>query len=136
MSTNEPPANPPGDIPPLPPAPPPPPPPPPAPPSYPGGDAPSGFGPVAPQNQKAVWSLVLGILGIVCCGLIAAIPAVILGHLAKKEVAAAAGAQRGEGMAQAGFILGIIGIVLSVLVVLFWLAFVAGGGLQSLPETY
>jgi hypothetical protein len=74
-----------------------------------------GGGYAAPKtNQKAIWSLVLGILGLVCCQ-VAGIPAVILGNMAKKEIAASGGAEGGAGMAQAGFILGIIGIVLFVL---------------------
>ena len=61
------------------------------------------------------WSLVLGILGLVCCGFIAGIPALILGNSAKKEIAASGGAETGMGMAQAGFVLGIIAIALGVL---------------------
>ena len=109
--------------------PPPPPPsygaPPPPPPSYgtpppppPGYGAPSGYPggyPGQPQkrNGKAIWSLVLGIVGLVCCGFVAGIPAVILGTTAKKEIAAGQGT--GRGMAQAGFVLGIISIVLGLL---------------------
>lgn len=83
--------------------------PPPPPPPGPGGYA-------APQtNQKALWSLILGILGLVCCGLFAGIPAVILGSSAGKEIAASGGAQTGEGMAKAGLILGWVAVGLSVL---------------------
>ena len=91
-------------------------PPPPPPPGMPGG----GYGGyAAPQtNQKAVWSLVTGILGIVCCGLLAGIPALVLGRSAKREIAASHGAQSGAGMAQAGFVLGVISVVLSVLYLL------------------
>lgn len=82
---------------------------PPPPPPGPGGYA-------APQsNQKALWSLILGILGIVCCGLFAGIPAIVLGGSATKEIAAAGGAQTGEAMAKAGLILGWISVGLSVL---------------------
>ena len=77
---------------------------------------PMGGGYATPKtNQKAIWSLVLGILGLVCCGLFAGIPAVILGNMAKKEIAASGGAEGGSGMAQAGFILGIIAIVLGAI---------------------
>lgn len=79
-------------------------------------DAPGGYGYAQPKtNQKAIWSLVLGILGLVCCGFIAGIPALILGNSAKKEIAASGGAETGAGMAQAGFVLGIIAIALGVL---------------------
>jgi hypothetical protein len=65
-------------------------------------------------NQKAMWSMILGIVGLVCCGLFAGIPALILGNLAKKEISASGGAQTGAGMATAGVILGIIAIVWSI----------------------
>lgn len=76
---------------------------------------PGGYdgGYAAPQgnNKKAVWSLVLGILGIICCQILA-IPALIMGRSAQAEIAAGNGT--GAGMAKAGFILGIIGIVFLV----------------------
>jgi putative exporter of polyketide antibiotics len=81
-------------------------------------------------NQKAIWSLVLGILGFVCCGIFAGIPALILGNMAKKEIAASGGAESGAGMAQAGFILGIIAIVLSVLGIIALLT-----GLVAMPTS-
>ena len=94
-------------------------------------DAPGGYGYAQPKtNQKAIWSLVLGILGLVCCGFIAGIPALILGNSAKKEIAASGGAETGAGMAQAGFILGIIAIVLGVLGLVLFLA-----GVINTPST-
>lgn len=85
----------------------PPPPPPPG---------PGGYGYAAPKtNQKAIWALVLGILGLVCCGIFTGIPAIFLGNAAKKEIASSGGAQTGGGMAQAGFILGIVATVLGAL---------------------
>lgn len=93
-----------------------------------GGQVAYGGAPV--QNQKALWALILGILGLVCCGIFTAVPALILGNNAKKEIAASGGTQSGEGMAQAGFILGIVGTALSVLGVLayvFFFAAVVGG---------
>jgi putative exporter of polyketide antibiotics len=90
-----------------------------------------GYGYAQPKtNQKAIWALVLGILGLVCCGFIAGIPAVILGNSAKKEIAASGGAETGAGMAQAGFVLGIIAIALGVLGLILF----AVGGLH-MPST-
>ncbi len=86
------------------------PPPPPPPPGE------GGYGYVAPRtNSKAIWALVLGILGLVCCGLLAGIPAIALGNMARNEIDASGGLQTGRGMAVAGFVLGIISVVLSVL---------------------
>lgn len=98
--------------------PPQPPPGPPGPPGYgpppPGYQQPAGaYGGGGQQNPKALWSMILGILGLVCCGLFTAIPAIILGYMGKKEIDLDPG-QTGRGMAQAGFIMGIIGTVLSV----------------------
>jgi len=68
--------------------------------------------------MKAIWALVLGILGLVCCGLVGGIPAIILGNMAKKEIDAGQGT--GRGMAQAGFILGIVALALLVLQVILF----------------
>ena len=90
---------------------------------------PGGYGYAAPQtNQKALWSMILGILSIVACGLLAGIPALILGSSAKKEIAAAGGAQSGEGMATAGVILGWISVAISVVVLLVFAGGVASSG--------
>ena len=87
---------------------------PPPPPGYGyGGQPPAG-------NKKAVWSLVLGILGLVCCGFFTGIPAAILGKQAQNEIDASNGAQTGRGMATAGFVLGIIAIALGILQVILF----------------
>lgn len=86
------------------------------------------------QNQKALWSMILGILGLVCCWLVTSIPAIVLGHMAKQEIAASGGRQGGQGMAQAGFIMGIIGTALGVLG-LIWFVFVLAVGAGSGFET-
>jgi hypothetical protein len=73
-----------------------------------------GYGAVpSGTNTKAVWSLVLGILGLVCCGFVAGIPAIILGRMAQGEVDRTG--QQGRGLATAGFILGIVACVFGVL---------------------
>ena len=94
-------------------------PPPPAgsyPPPPPGGaPAPGGYGGVPQQNKKALWSMILGILGLVCCGFFTGVPALIIGNQAKQEIAASGGTQTGEGMAKAGVILGIIAIVFGII---------------------
>lgn len=74
----------------------------------------------APTNQKAIWALVLGIVGLLCCGIFTAIPALIVGIMANKEIGASGGYQAGRGMAIAGIVLGIVGIILSLLLIAFW----------------
>lgn len=82
----------------------------------------AGGAPGVPQtNKKAIWSLVLGILSFFCFGIISGVAAVILGNQAKSEIAASGGAQTGEGLAKAGVICGIIGFVLSVLIIVAFL---------------
>ncbi len=84
-------------------------PPPPPPPQY-GAPMP---GAVPGTNKKAIWSLVLGIVGLICCGFIAGIPAIILANMAKKEIATTG--EGGSGMATAGLVLGVIAIVWGVI---------------------
>src|SRR5438105_2712296 len=87
-----------------------------APPPPPGGGynyGPGYGGAPVGTNTKAVWSLVLGILGLLCCGFFAGIPAIILGRGAQNEIARTG--QQGKGLATAGFILGIIACVFGVI---------------------
>jgi putative exporter of polyketide antibiotics len=101
---------------------------PPPPPPYGPGDYGHG-GYAAPRtNPKALWSMILGILGIVFCGLFAGIPALILGNTAKKEIAASHGAETGEGMAKAGVILGWVSVAISALGLLLVIGGVLGTG--------
>jgi hypothetical protein len=74
--------------------------------------------PAPPRNcSLAIWSLVLGILGLTCFWLLAAIPAVICGHMAYSRIKRAAGALTGEGMALAGLITGYVGIACSIFLI-------------------
>jgi hypothetical protein len=69
----------------------------------------------APTNDKALISLIAGILGLTLLPLIGSIAAIITGNMAKNEIRAAAGAYSGEGLARAGVILGWVGVALGVL---------------------
>lgn len=76
--------------------------------------------PVPPTTRNApaaIWSLVLGILGLVCFGLFAGIPAVICGHTAQSRIRRSAGALTGEGLALGGLITGYISIALSLIMI-------------------
>jgi hypothetical protein len=90
-------------------------PPPPGPPPM-GPPPPYGmYAPPPPTPSSAVWALVLGILSLVMCGFLTGIPAIIVGRSAMREVDAAQGRLGGRGVAQGGFITGIIGTALSAL---------------------
>jgi hypothetical protein len=81
---------------------------------------------VGASNQKAIWSLVLGILAVLgCCGVVLGTVALVIGNQARNEIRASAGAQSGDGMALAGMITGAIGIVLSLVWIPIWLALAA-----------
>jgi hypothetical protein len=67
----------------------------------------------------ALISLIAGILGLTFFPLLGSIAAVITGNIGRKEIAASGGLETGAGMAQAGLIMGWIGIGLGVLGICF-----------------
>ena len=87
---------------------------------YPPAQYPGGYFPPpqqAPTDGKATASLVFGILSILCLGILAGIPAIILGHLSRGEVKRSMGRVSGAGMALAGLIMGYISIGVTLLIV-------------------
>ncbi len=117
------------------PPPPPPPPsfnPPPPPPSYnPPPPSPPSYsqhtGPGGGASSNAVIALVLGILSFIACGILAAIPAWIMGRRELNEINAGRSPEAGRTMAKIGMWLGIINIILTVLGLFFVaLAFIFG----------
>ena len=74
--------------------------------------------PTQPKNcGLAIWSLVLGILSLTCFWLLAAIPAVICGHVAYSRIRRSAGTLSGEGLALGVLITGYIGIAMSIFLI-------------------
>ena len=67
---------------------------------------------VVKTSALAVWSLVLGILSLLCVGFFAGIPAIICGHMGRSRIKQSSGALTGGGMALTGLILGYIGTVI------------------------
>ena len=90
---------------------------------------PSGKGPTRPgTNGKAISSLVLGIaavfLGLFCCGLglVIGVPAIVLGRLARTEIAASDWSpERAAPRHETGMVLGIISCVMSIVLVVLTL---------------
>ena len=76
------------------------------------------YGGMPQQHGAATTALVLGILSFVACGPFTGIPAYIIGKRAEREILASNGALTGDGMAKAGWILGLVSIILTVLAVL------------------
>jgi prepilin-type processing-associated H-X9-DG protein len=90
---------------------------------------PPGYEPGTPMPKKqtpgiAIASLICGILSWVCVGLLAAIPAVITGHLALGRIKRSAGALGGRGLAIAGLILGYTSIVAMIAVIVLFFTLV------------
>ncbi len=106
-----------------------------APPPPPGG----GYAPqagayavAAPNEGSALLSLILGILGIICCPILAPV-AFFIGNSSMGKIRASNGALGGLGLAQAGRILGIVGTVLFALEILLVIVniFVGLGGART-----
>ncbi len=95
---------------------------------------PAAVPPRGPLSQLALWSLILSILSWVACSVLAAIPAIICGHMALGRIKQNPSLE-GRGLAQAGLIIGYINIALSCIsAVVFAVLFAAlassgaGGG--------
>ena len=73
-------------------------------------------------SSLAIWSLVLGILSLVCFTIFAAIPGVICGHKALSRIKRSGGALDGKGMAIAGLVTGYLGIAWAILFIPLLLA--------------
>jgi len=106
-----------------------------APPPPPGQHMPVGYyyGAPPPNDGKAVTSLVFGILSLVCFGIIAAIPAIVLGLLARRDIERSGGALGGNGLANTGIALGAVSSVISIasLVLLIIPLFLGGMSVYS-----
>jgi hypothetical protein len=81
--------------------------------------------PGSPTEPLAIWSLVLSLLGLFCCGLLSGVPGIICGHLALSKIEKRPGVQ-GRGLAIAGLVIGYFAA-------LFWLLYlIFFGGLSML----
>jgi hypothetical protein len=90
-----------------------PPPPPPPPIGATGGVPASGA-----DNSMGTWALVLGIVSIFCCPYVAGILAIIFGVKGRQK--AEQGLATNGGMATAGLVLGIIGIIVSIIASIYY----------------
>jgi len=102
---------------------------------YGGGYAPGPFAPVAPTNSMATAALICGVLQIFFW-FFSGIPAIILGHIARRQIRATG--EQGAGMALAGLILGYVGLAFAVLFLIAFVVIVvvaahSTGGFQPPP---
>lgn len=86
-------------------------------PSYPDYAEAGPPAPPPPTSPKATVSLVLGLVGLFCCGLLAGIPAIIVGLMARGEIKQSEGRVRGDGLALGGIITGAIAVLWSLVAV-------------------
>jgi hypothetical protein len=69
-------------------------------------------------STRAVVTLILGILSLVCGGFLTGIPAIIIGQMELKAIKKGEAPKEGEGVTKVGLILGIVGTVLTCLAIL------------------
>ncbi len=72
----------------------------------------------AQTDGKATTSLVLGILSVTCLGILAGIPAIILGHISRSNIRDSRGQLKGDGLALAGLVMGYISVAIIPLVLI------------------
>lgn len=84
---------------------------------YPGQQYPGQQYQPQQTDGKATASMVCGILSIVCFGILAGIPAIILGHISRGNIKRSMGRLGGGGMALTGLILGYVSIFITLLIV-------------------
>lgn len=82
-------------------------------PSHPSNQSPRDYPPdvYGGSEPLATWSLVLGLMALLCFGMLAGIPAVVCGHLALSKINRDP-ALKGSGAATAGLICGYLGSIL------------------------
>jgi len=73
----------------------------------------------------AIAALVLGILSFCCCGMIAGIPAFIIGYIENGKINRGESSEKGKWMALVGIVMGIISLVMTCLWVA-WIVFFNG----------
>jgi hypothetical protein len=82
-------------------------------------------------DDKAVISLVLGVLSLVSFSILTGIPAIILGKTSRENIRASSGRLTGEGMATAGIVMGWVSVglagVIALIVMLIVIFAVAAG---------
>jgi uncharacterized membrane protein YjgN (DUF898 family) len=93
-----------------------------------------GYYPQPPKHPQAVTVLVLGILGIVVCGICGPF-AWSMGSRVEREMAAAPGRWSGSTEVTIGKILGIVATALLALAVVFFGIFIVGGVMAGVTSS-
>ncbi len=91
-------------------------------------EQPYSYQPAAPPTSGlAIGSLIASILGLTFLPTIGSIIGVVLGYMAKRQIAESGGTMGGEGLAKAGIIIGWVGIGLTALAICLWIALLVLG---------
>jgi hypothetical protein len=98
------------------------------------GGLPATYLPQAPTNSLAIVSLVAGILSWVLCPIIAAIVAVITGHIARRQMRYSG--ESGGGLALAGLVLGYVHLVFWIVGFVLWLRVLGGIAIFSATSSH
>ena len=77
-----------------------------------------------PTNSMALTSMILGLLGLLGFSILTSIPAIVCGHIARRQIRNSPTMQSGDGMATAGLITGYLVTVLSVVFIAFMIFFI------------
>jgi hypothetical protein len=107
-------------------------PPPPPPPGYGVPQYGGQYGGPPRNSSKAVGALVVGVVSLplgLCCAFfgLVGLAAVFMGRSAQQEIRNSGGTLTGEGMAKAGFVLGIIGSAIGVIMTAINIALIVTG---------
>ena len=90
-------------------------------------------------SGRAIATLILGILSLLCTGFLTGIPAIILGNMELKDIKAGKSSKQSEGIARVGFILGIIGTaltcIITLIIALFFFLAVTFGGFDAMRNS-
>jgi hypothetical protein len=95
-----------------------------------------------PTDGMAIASLILGIVAFpgLCCygiaGIVFGVTALILGRVSLRKIRASSGAIGGSGLAQAGWICGLVATILGVIIGGFYLIFIilgVSGAFNNIP---
>jgi type II secretory pathway pseudopilin PulG len=84
----------------------------------------------AKRQGMATSSLILGILSVMCLGLLAGLPAIVLGHQARRKVRTQPEQYAGDGLAMAGLVMGYASIFTTICLI----AVLAGLALPALAK--
>lgn len=89
-----------------------------------------------PTSTRALATIILGILSLVCAGFLTGVPAIIIGNLELKDIKAGKSGKQNEGITRVGFILGIIGTaltcVITIITFIFIMLAVTFGGFEAI----